>query len=61
MKHLGTVTLDTNRLILRRIYKEDAQEIYHGFINHKDYLYFFNKDPRTIDNDIKSLKNRDEK
>ena len=61
MKHLGTVTLDTNRLILRRIYKEDAQEIYDGFINQKDYLYFFNNEPRTLEEEIKSLENIDEK
>lgn len=33
MRHKGTKELKTNRLLLRRIYKEDALEIYNGFIN----------------------------
>lgn len=61
MKHLGTKTLETDRLLLRRIYKEDAKEIFEGFINQEDYLYFFNKEPRTLEEEIKSLENIDEK
>ena len=33
MKHLGTVKLETERLVLRRIEETDAKEIYDGFIN----------------------------
>ncbi len=61
MKHLGTKTLETDRLLLRRIYKEDAKEIFEGFINQEDYLYFFNKESRTLEEEIKSLENIDEK
>ena len=61
MKHLGTKTLETDRLLLRRIYKEDAKEIFEGFINQEDYLYFFNKEPRTLEEEIKYLENIHEK
>lgn len=61
MKHLGTKTLETDRLLLRRIYKEDAKEIFEGFINQEDYLYFFNKEPRTLNEEINSLEGIDEK
>lgn len=61
MKHLGTLKLETERLVLRRIEENDAKEIYDGFINQEDYLYFFNKEPRTLDEEIKSLEGINEK
>ena len=61
MKHLGTLKLETERLVLRRIEENDAKEIYDGFINQEEYLYFFNKEPRTLDEEIKSLEGINEK
>ncbi len=61
MKHLGTVKLYTDRLILRRIVKEDAKEIYHGFINQDGFLYYANKEKRTLEEEIKSLEDIDNK
>ena len=43
MRHNGTKKLETDRLLLRRIYKEDALEIYNGFINQERFLYYLNK------------------
>lgn len=61
MKDLGTKTLETKRLILRRFKKEDAEEIYNGFINQKDFLYYANKEKRTLQEEKESLERIDEK
>lgn len=61
MNHKGTIKLKTERLILRRIYLEDAEEIYHGFINQDEFLYWTNKKKRTLEEQIKSLDKIDEK
>ena len=42
MKHLGTKKLITERLILRQIEESDAEEIYNGFINQPEFLYYAN-------------------
>ena len=61
MNHLGTVMLESDRLILRRIYESDAVEIYNGFVNQKDFLYYANKSKRTLQEEINSLKGINEK
>lgn len=61
MKHLGTKILKSNRLVLRRFKEQDAKEIYEGFINQKDFLYYANKKQRTLEEEIKSLKGIDKK
>lgn len=61
MNHVGTVILETERLILRRIKKEDANEIFFGFVNQEEFLYYANKEKRTLDEEIKSLENIDKK
>lgn len=33
MRHLGTKTLETNRLLLRQFVMEDAQAVYHNWAN----------------------------
>lgn len=59
MKHLGTKLLNTERLTLRRIYKEDAKEIFLGFVNQEEFIYYMNKKKRTLEEQINSLKNID--
>ena len=54
MKDLGTKILETKRLILRRFKKEDAEEIYNGFINQKAFLYYANKEKRTLQEEKES-------
>lgn len=61
MRHKGSKELETNRLLLRRIYKEDALEIYNGFINQEKFLYYLNKEKRTLEEEISSLEMIDEK
>ena len=61
MRHNGTKKLETDRLLLRRIYKEDALEMYNGFINQEGFLYYLNKEKRTLEEEISSLEMIDEK
>ena len=59
IKHLGTITLSSKRLLLRRIYEEDALEIYKGFRNQEGFLYYANKKPVTLYEEQQSLINID--
>ena len=61
MLHKGTVVLESDRLILRRIRKDDALEIFNGFINQEEFLYYANKKKRTLEEEIRSLENIDDK
>ena len=61
MKHLGSKELVTQRLILRKIVKDDAKEIFEGFINQENFLYYANKEKRTLEEEIKSLVGIDNK
>ena len=53
--------LETDRLILRRFKEEDAEEIYNGFINQEGFLYYANKEKRTLKEEKDSLIGIDEK
>lgn len=55
MKHLGTKNLLSKRLVLRRITESDAEEIYNGYINQPEVLYYLNKEKRTLEEEKKSL------
>ena len=61
MNNIGTKTIETERLILRRFSEQDAKEIYEGYVNQKDFLYYTNKEKRTLEEEIESLKGIDEK
>ena len=61
MNHVGTINLESERLILRRYKKEDSNEIFLGFVNQEEFLYYANKEKRTLEEQIKSLENIDEK
>lgn len=61
MDHIGTKTIETERLILRRFREDDAQEIYEGYVNQYDFLYYVNKEKRTLQEETDSLKGIDEK
>ena len=58
---LGSKTLISDRLILRKINQSDVKEIYEGFVNQKEFLYWANKKPRTLQQQIDSLKGIDKK
>ncbi len=53
MKHLGTIELETKRLILRRFEEKDAEELYFGYINQKEFLYYANKERKTLEEEKK--------
>ena len=43
MNHVGTKIINTERLVLRRFTENDAKEIYEGYVNQEDFLYYANK------------------
>ena len=61
MNNIGTRKLETERLILRRFTENDAKEIFEGYINQKDFIYYAHKEKRTLEEEISSLKGIDEK
>lgn len=61
MKQIGTKVLETKRLILRRFRESDAEELYNGFINQEEYLYYFHKEKKSIEEEKESLIKIDEK
>lgn len=61
MNHVGTKKLESERLILRRFTLDDAKEIYEGYVNQEDFLYYANKEKRTLEEEINSLKGIDDK
>ena len=61
MIHKGTKKLESDRLILRRMKESDAEEIYNGFINQEEFLYYANKKSRTLEEEKKSLVGIDKK
>ena len=61
MNHLGTIELKSDRLILRRFKEEDAENIFNSFVNNEDFLYYANKEKRSLEEEIKSLKGIEEK
>lgn len=49
MNHLGTKLLESDRLILRKFSEQDAEELFMGYINQDDFLYYANKEKRTLE------------
>lgn len=43
MEHVGTLQVETERLLLRKFALSDSEEIVSGFRNQKEFLYFANK------------------
>ena len=61
MNHLGTKVLQSERLILRKFKETDAKEIYEGYVNQESFLYYTHKEKRSLEEEINSLKNIDDK
>ncbi len=57
MNHKGTKMLCTERLVLRRFGEKDFEELYNGYINQEEFLYYANKEPKSIE-DVKNYINR---
>lgn len=61
MNNIGTKIIETKRLILRRFSEQDAKEIYEGYVNQEKFLYYANKEKRTLEEEIESLNGINEK
>lgn len=55
MNHSGTDELRTGRLVLRRFRETDAESIFNSFVNDEDFLYYANKEPRSLEQEKASL------
>ena len=56
MEKLGTHTLESEGLILRRFEIGDAEELFAGYINQPEFLYYADKKKQTFD-EVKSYLN----
>ena len=61
MNFLGTVKLESDRLVLRRFTKDDSKEIFEGFRNQPEFLFYTNKEKISLEMQEKSLEKIDEK
>ena len=61
MKHIGTLLIKTKRLILRQFTEQDSEEIYDGFRNQKEFLYYTNKKAISLQEQKESLVGIEEK
>ena len=61
MNNIGTKTIETERLILRRFTLEDAKEIFEGYVNQEGFLYYANKEKITLEEEIDLLKGIEDK
>lgn len=61
MNEIGTKQLETERLVLRRFKETDAKELFEGFVNQEDFLYYTNKNPVTLEEEKRALENINEK
>lgn len=53
--------MNTARLVLRRIKESDAKELFDGFVNQDEFLYYANKKKVTLAEETRSLTGIDEK
>ncbi len=61
MNSIGTKNLYTKRLILRKFAVSDAEALFLGYINQADFLYYANKEKRTLEEEKQALINITEK
>ena len=61
MKHIGTLLIKTKRLILRQFTEQDSEEIYDGFRNQKEFLYYTHKKAFSLQEQKESLVGTEEK
>lgn len=55
MNSIGTKELYTKRLKLRRFHENDAEELFRGYINQEEFLYYTNKRKRTLEEEKQIL------
>ena len=55
MVNIGTIPLETERLILRRFSIDDGLEIFEGYRNQYEFLYYANKNALSIEETIDEI------
>lgn len=61
MNHLGTRMLETDRLVLRRLKRGDAEPLFLGLRNQPEFLYYTNKKAITLEEQLEIFSSIDEK
>lgn len=61
MNNLGTKTLNTQRLILRNFELGDAEELYNGYMNQEEFLYYAHKEKKSLEEITEYLNKKIEK
>ncbi len=61
MEHIGTREIDSERLKLRRYSINDAKELFEGYVNQKEFLYYSHHEPVTLDEEVEELQAVEEK
>lgn len=61
MKHLGTKTLETDRLVLRKLKLSDAEPLFYGLRNQPEFLYYTNKERIDLKEQLEIFSGLDEK
>lgn len=56
MNHLGTISLESERLLMRRAEEKDAESLYSGYLNQEEFLYYANKEKKSLEDTIEMLK-----
>ena len=55
MKHAGTMELHSERLVLRRFRKTDAEAVCGSWLNEEAFLYYANKEATSLEREIEIL------
>ena len=58
---MGTKTIETETLLLRRLEKNDAEPLFYGLRNQPEFLYYTNKKPITLEEQLDIFSRLDEK
>lgn len=61
MNEVGAIKLETEKLVLKKLEKNDAKELFEGIINQEEFLYYTNKKPVSLEEEKASLENIEEK
>jgi len=61
INHLGTKELNTKRLLLRKFKEADAEELYEGYMNQEEFLYYAHKERKSLEEIKYLLKKKVEK
>ena len=61
INHLGTMEINTARLTLRKFKESDAEELYNGYMNQEEFLYYAHKERKNVEEIRELLKRKIER